>query len=85
MSQIDIDEVYVNAILCGNSNVHFVAKNFDGIPNAALVQRSICNYLMLAAKSFAQCINEYETVQKQVENVEISTKVDDFNLPGEHV
>jgi len=77
MSQIDIDEVYINAIMCGNSNVHFVAKNFDGIPNAALVQRSICSYLMLAAKSFAQCINDYETVQKQMQSAETSTKVND--------
>ncbi len=65
--------------MCGNHNVHFVAKNFDGIPNASLVERSICNYFMLAAKSFIQCINNYENVQKQIQSAEISTKVDDLN------
>ena len=65
--------------MCGNSNVHFVAKNFDGLPNASLVQRSICNYFELAAKSFIQCINNYENVQKQIQSAEISTKMDDLN------
>ena len=80
----DTDAVNLHAIICGNYYVHHLTQNFANIPNdvvAGFIQRSIQHYFSSAVKSFIQCINNFETVQKHVEKVEISTKVDDLMCP----
>ncbi len=63
-----------DAIHCGHYNAQQYNKD-------SIVHSSGCmwHWFVAAAKSFAQCIHDYETVQKPMQSAEISTNVDGLN------
>jgi len=63
-----------DAIHCGHYNAQ--QYNKDSIVHSSGL---MWHWFVAAAKSFAQCINDYETVQKQMQSAETSMKVDDLN------
>jgi len=71
-----IGAMNLHDVINGNCYDQRLHHNIHMINRRSLAHVSALPWFVAAAKSFAQCINDYETVQKQMQSAETSMKVD---------